>query len=288
MEHGFPPASHHGPNYSGGTAAAGLEYDATTEAATAAKPATAGHNDESTEEPQHGKKDTNHNITANMKQLTDLIFNYSSVTLTEPMKKLLNRALNFAILPLKLDITEVLVDFKKFSRSVIWHEYWHGKEADEKFTKPIFKTQKSNLPQNHNTPAGLKTYLNSVKSEIMDPRNRNIEKCNLPQDELNALKDLIKLQRERIITIKACDKGAGLIILDFNTYMRACYDHLLSKQPNQTGPEPQSYYKKQDEFALERAKKHIENVLKEALNEGIIDKAEFSAMNPEDETPSQF
>ena len=223
-----------------------------------------------------------------MKQLTDLIFNYSSVTLTEPMKKLLNRALNFAILPLKLDITEVLVDFKKFSRSVIWHEYWHGKEADEEFTKPIFKTQKSNLPQNHNTPAGLKTYLNSVKSEIMDPRNRNIEKCNLPQDELNALKDLIKLQRERIITIKACDKGAGLIILDFNTYMRACYDHLLSKQPNQTGPEPQSYYKKQDEFALERAKKHIENVLKEALNEGIIDKAEFSAMNPEDKTPSKF
>ena len=109
----------------------------------------------------------------------------------------------------------------------------------------------------------------------MDPRNRNIEKCNLPQDELNALKDLIKLQRERIITIKACDKGAGLIILDFNTYMRACYDHLLSKQPNQTGPEPQSYYKKQDEFALERAKKYINATLKEALDTNFISNDEF-------------
>ena len=87
----------------------------------------------------------------------------------------------------------------------------------------------------------------------MDPRNQNTEKCNLPQDELNAPKDLVRLQRERIITIEACDKGAGLIILDFNTYMRACYEHLLAKQPDQA--DPQSYYRREDDFALERAKK---------------------------------
>ena len=49
------------PNSSGGTEAAGLEYDPTTEAAAAsaaaATPATAGHNDESTDEPQHVRKD---------------------------------------------------------------------------------------------------------------------------------------------------------------------------------------------------------------------------------------
>ena len=76
----------------------------------------------------------------------------------------------------------------------------------------------------------------------------------MPQDKIHALKVLVRLQRERIITIKACDKGAGIMILDFKSYMKACYDHLLSSQPNpEEGAEPNMYYKKEDEFALERA-----------------------------------
>ena len=49
----------------------------------------------------------------------------------------------------------------------------------------------------------------------MDPRDRNKEKCNLPQEELNALKELIRLQKEKVLIIKAVDKGAGIVILDF-------------------------------------------------------------------------
>ena len=80
----------------------------------------------------------------------------------------------------------------------------------------------------------------------MDPRNRNKEKCNLPKEEIIALKHLGKLQRERIITIRPCDKGAGIVILDFKMYMRACYEHLLSKQPDQTNSleGENNYYKK--------------------------------------------
>ena len=39
--------------------------------------------------------------------------------------------------------------------------------------------------------------------------------------------------------------------------MRASYDHLLSKQPNQTDSieEEMDHYKKEDKFALEKAKK---------------------------------
>ena len=48
----------------------------------------------------------------------------------------------------------------------------------------------------------------------MDPRNRNEEKCNLPQEEINALKELIKLQKDRNIIIRPCDKGAGIVVLD--------------------------------------------------------------------------
>ena len=58
--------------------------------------------------------------------------------------------------------------------------------------------------------------LGAVKSEILDPRNRNTVKCNIPPEEIAALKELIKLQKERKIVIKACDKGAEIIIIDFN------------------------------------------------------------------------
>ena len=79
----------------------------------------------------------------------------------------------------------------------------------------------------------------------MDPKNRNKETCNLPEEEIIALKQLVKLQKERSITIRPCDEGAGIVVLDFNTYMRACYDHLMSKQPSINNiDEEQNYYKK--------------------------------------------
>ena len=49
-------------------------------------------------------------------------------------------------------------------------------------------------------------------------------------EEVQALKELIKLERDRVIIIKPCDKGAGTLILDFNSYMKSCYEHLLEKQ----------------------------------------------------------
>ena len=116
------------------------------------------------------------------------------------------------------------------------------------------------------------SYLSAIKSEITDPRNRNNIKCNLPVIEMNALKELIKLQRDQVIIIKPCDKGAGLIILDFNIYMKACYEHLLEKQSNKDGD--LNYYVKVDEFEVERSKKIIKNVLNEALADEIISKHE--------------
>ena len=60
---------------------------------------------------------------------------------------------------------------------------------------------------------------------------------------------LIQLQKERKIKIKLCDKGAGIIILDFQEYMRACMKHLETK--TSTG-EP--YYKEVDDSVLNVAK----------------------------------
>ena len=50
-------------------------------------------------------------------------FNYSDITLTEDMTKILNRGLNFSIQPIKLNVTELLVNFQKFQRTIMWVEY---------------------------------------------------------------------------------------------------------------------------------------------------------------------
>ena len=128
------------------------------------------------------------------------------------MKKLINRGLNFSIFPRKLDFTQVQVDFQRFKRAAIWTEFWHGRDQEKEISTPIFKTEKSNLPKNHSIPKGLNVFLDSIESELNDPRNRNTEICNLPPAEINALKELITLQKERKIVVKACDKGAGVII----------------------------------------------------------------------------
>ena len=53
------------------------------------------------------------------KQKVNVIFNYSQLILTPAMESLLNRGLNFAITPLKLNLTQVLVDYQKFERRMI-------------------------------------------------------------------------------------------------------------------------------------------------------------------------
>ena len=89
-------------------------------------------------------KSKSRNIPKN--QEISVVFNYSKIKLTQAMENLLNRGFNFSILPLKLDLTQVLVDFKRFERSIIWHEYFYGSEDNGEFKPKIFKSNKNNLP----------------------------------------------------------------------------------------------------------------------------------------------
>ena len=56
---------------------------------------------------------------------------------------------------------------------------------------------KTNLPKNYSVPDGLKVFPSSVKSDFLDPRNRNSVPCNIPQVEPLALKKLQELQRKQ-------------------------------------------------------------------------------------------
>ena len=234
-------------------------------------------------------KETTHSRTKRIpkNQEISVIFNYSKIKLTHAMENLLNRGFNFSILPLKLDLTQVLVDFKRFERSTIWQEYFNGRENDREFKESIFKSNKSNLPKNYKIPEGLKTYLGSVKSEIMDHRNRKNVKCNLPQDEILAMKELIKLQKDKIIVIKPCDKGAGIIILDYLVDMRACYEHLTTEKVMNNGDSKQ-YYLRVNEIELEKTKSKIRNIVQEGLDNKILSKEEYEAMLAEDKEAAKF
>ena len=203
--------------------------------------------------PDDSKKS---NITINTKPHKEvynitksIYFNYSDIDLSDAMQRLLNRGLNFSILPFKLDITQTLVEFRKYERTLIWHEFHYGSENNSELEEQIFREEKTNMPTKYSVPEGLKAFLSAIKSEIQDPRNRNEIECNLPIDELQALKELIRLQKERIIVIKACDKGAGVIILNFQDYMKTCYDHLLASQSNNM-----PYYSEVTYLDLEKAK----------------------------------
>ena len=220
------------------------------------------------------------------KQKISIVFNYSRIVLTDAMVSVLNRGLNFCILPMKLDITQVLVDWKQFERSMIWTEFWYGKEKVETKTK-VFKNKKNNLPKNHRTPEELKVYLEAAKWDIISRDNRNKAECNLPPEEMKALKELVQLQKDCKITIKPCDKGAGIIILEFEEYIRACNKHLESKQKQNNG-DFLPYYTIANQCTVQEAKVKIKNLLEEGYNNNIINKEEYEEMDPEKKHPSNF
>ena len=74
------------------------------------------------------------------------------------------------------------------------------------------------------------------------------------------------------------DRGAGIIIVNFEDYIKVCYEHLTSKQTND-----QLYYSEVTDLKLEKAKQDMNNV----LNLGLA-KLEYDAMNPEDRKAGRF
>ena len=98
-----------------------------------------------------------------------------------------------------------------------------------------------------------------------------------------ALKDLNQLQKDRVIVVRACDKGAGIMLLDFEDYLRACYNHLTAQL---TPGKP--YYSPVNALDVEKANQNIKDVLKEGLDAKIITQAENNEMNPDDKDVSRF
>ena len=63
--------------------------------------------------------------------------------------------------------------------------------------------------------------------------------------------------------------------------MRACLEHLNSKETNSDGS-TKPYYEEVNEDKIEEAKNEIHILLEEGLDNNILTKAEYEAINPSD------
>ena len=69
--------------------------------------------------------------------------------------------------------------------------------------------------------------------------------------------------------INACDKGAGIKVLNFCDYLDSCLNHLKSQQKQPDGTY-KNYYSEVDENDLKDAKNKIKDTLQTALDLEII------------------
>ena len=73
-----------------------------------------------------------------------------------------------------------------------------------------------------------------------------------------------------------CDKGAGIIILDFSEYIKSCNEHL-----NSESEENEKYYTRVNATLLQEAYDEILLLLQEGLDNNIISQQDFEAMKPD-------
>ena len=86
--------------------------------------------------------------------------------------------------------------------------------------------------------------------------------------------------------IKQCDKGAGIIVLNYDDYIKSCTEHLETTRT--VGNVEENYYQRVEESEFIRSKERIKEVLEEARDNEIIDKAEFEALVPKEKLPSKL
>ena len=63
------------------------------------------------------------------------------------------------------------------------------------------------------------------------------------------------------ITIKPCDKGAGIFILSFDAYMETCYKNLNSVQKQEDGTYKRYYQPVDDPNMIDDVKDNTNNIL---------------------------
>ena len=65
-----------------------------------------------------------------LKKVSSLVFNLSDFPIIGPMESLLNRGLSFVPIPKKLNITQLKTDLDRYTRTMLWKEFWFENDED--------------------------------------------------------------------------------------------------------------------------------------------------------------
>ena len=83
--------------------------------------------------------------------------------------------------------------------------------------------------------------------------------------------------------IKPCNKGAGIIVLDFSEHISAC-----SESPEVKTSTVENVLLKLSKAAIKRAKGKIPDIVKEGFDNKILPKEEYTAMLPAEDMVHNF
>ena len=192
-----------------------------------------------------------------MHNVDDLIFNFSSHTLTRAQESILMKGLNYALPPKSLKYEDYLLDFELLYRSIN-----AGKDCKEGCVEH-FRSQ-----------------LQSTAYSSFSLYNRKKKKLeNITEEEHNALNELVSCDN---LIIQKADKGNVIVLLDRSTYVEKI--ELILSDTSKFKP-----MKFKDEhgdlkYILEK-EQEIRSFLAKLVENGVITPEDQKQMNPTGSAP---
>ena len=153
-------------------------------------------------------------------QRESIVINLSSIPLTEPQNKLLQKGLNFVFTP-RVDKFKLLCEVSEFVRKIKLKSFFQDQNiSPEELGDTNLRKKSTFIPPHTSIPFEIHTFEKAIFNEI-DTLNTEDYKPfnNMTKDEHQALD---QLQKNQLITIKPADKGGGIVILDTDMYRTEC------------------------------------------------------------------
>ena len=216
-----------------------------------------------------------------------LVTNYSDIPLSRDMQSLLNRGLNYSVTPKTVNTTNVIAGFDKLRRTMAWTEEFYKTDPDfvpdKTYVKKPWKPVSTNLPTNAAAPE-LNTFINGSLNCVLGSDLNKIH-VNLPEREQRAMKQLISLQKDRKIVIKACDKTGGSAVMNTCDYVDSMNTILNATHKDPDGTEHKYFEQLDPNVASQMLFNDLDNLKSEvnnALNMQWIDKEQAKWLVPDE------
>ena len=211
------------------------------------------------------------------------------------MTSLLNKGLNFAVMPKNINTTDIHAGFQKLGRSMKWRESLYtdddidSSEVMSKSVKEPWRKAKTNLPKSA-PPADLNTFLNGTLNCVLGSDLNKVQ-TNLPESERRAMNELIELQKTRVLTLKPHDKCGGTAVLNTKDYIKSMELILDAKFTDSDGFD-HPYFQKLNAFEADQLLfnhlDELKSVVNKAKRDGIITNDIANWLIPDEYTPGRL